>query len=406
MTRTFTVMRQELKMTAANRAFVVVTVIGPLLIVALSVLPGLFGTGGRVEPGTVVAMIGGDPALFDDARSAAASENIILIRKASLTETSPLVLDGELEGALVLPPDYLEAPSFRFYSKSGADLAVSEALSKVFGTLVVERRLTLVGIDPSMVKSLSSRPTVVSERLTSGGHGERQDLATVILTTIAFVLLLYMTVLLYGQMIGRSVVTEKSSKTVEIMLSSVSPSELLFGKILGKGLAGLLQYAIWIAIALLLTRLIGPAAGLSLPSGLTPANLLFLVLFFVLAFFLYASIFAALGAGAQDDQHLGQLAWPFVIFLILPLVMISVFVTSPDAPITQLFSLFPLTAPIVMFIRILVAPPAGWEVLLCVGILLLSIAGTVLLAARIFRVGILLTGKRATLPEMLRWVKR
>jgi len=224
------------------------------------------------------------------------------------------------------------------------------------------------------------------------------------LTVLVFVMLIYMTVLLYGQMIGRSVVTEKTSKTVEIMLSSVKSQDLMFGKILGLGLAGLLQYAVWVSMAFLLTRFVGPLLGLSLPAGISTGNLIWLVVFFILAFFLYSSAYAALGAASEDEQHLGQMAWPLIMFLIVPLVMINTLVTTPDSTLVVILSLFPLTSPIVMLARVLVSSPPVWQLVLCVALLVAAVAGTAVLAAKIFRVGILMTGKRPKLKEVLRWV--
>jgi len=400
MNRALKVVKQEFKMTAANKAYVIITIVGPFLILALAILPSLTSMNTRVEPGTVIAVVGGDRTFFERARDAAAGANLILIRGSDLPEAEKRVMDGSIQGVLLLPEDSLAAKSFTYYSKTGTDLVVSKALADVVGPIIVGERLVRAGIDPAAVRALSSQPTLSVERLTRGGGAEGQDF-----TLASFIMLLYMTVLLYGQMIGRSVVTEKSSKTVEIMLSSVRPSELLFGKILGKGLAGLLQYAIWICAALLLIRIVGPTFHLPLPPSLTAGNLFFLVLFFILAFFLYSSAYAALGAGAEDEQHLGQLAWPLVLFLVVPLTMIAAFVMNPDSPISLVFSLFPLTSPIVMLIRILVSSPPVWQLLLCVAILLVTIAGTIFLAARIFRVGILLTGKRARLGEILKWVR-
>jgi ABC-2 type transport system permease protein len=187
------------------------------------------------------------------------------------------------------------------------------------------------------------------------------------------------------------------------MLSSVSSRQLLAGKILGPGLAGLLQYAFWIAVGIVGVRVLGPALGVSMPAALTAGNLAWLAVFFVPAYFLYASIYAALGAGAEDEQHLGQLAWPLLIFLMIPMVMINMFVSSPDSPISIAFSYFPLTSPIVMLIRVLVSPPAWWELVLSYGLLLASVLGAASLAAKVFRIGILMTGKRRKLGEILRW---
>jgi ABC-2 type transport system permease protein len=138
--------------------------------------------------------------------------------------------------------------------------------------------------------------------------------------------------------------------------------------------------------------------------GISTDNLVWLVVFFILAFFLYASAYAALGAASEDEQHLGQMAWPLIMFLMVPLVMISALVTNPDSTLVVVLSLFPLTSPLVMFVRVLVSSPPVWQLVLCIALLVAAVAGTAILAAKIFRVGILMTGKRPTLKEVLRWV--
>jgi ABC-2 type transport system permease protein len=214
-----------------------------------------------------------------------------------------------------------------------------------------------------------------------------------------------MTILLHGQSAARSVLKEKTSKTVEIMLSSLKPTEMLFGKLLGQAAAGLLQYAFWIATAALLITVVGPAASLSLPVALKGSTLFYLVLFFILAFFIYSSAYAGIGAAAEDESHLNQLSWPVMIFLIVPMVMVSAIIMNPSAPLSVFLSFFPFTAPIVMFERILIGGPAAWEIILCVGILIVTVIVTILASAKIFRIGILMTGKRFKLGEVIKWVR-
>jgi ABC-2 type transport system permease protein len=236
----------------------------------------------------------------------------------------------------------------------------------------------------------------------SGEKKKSSDFITILTTGLTLAMLLYMTVLLYGQVIGRSVLTEKTSKTVEIMLSSVRPMDLLFGKIFGKGLASLLQYGIWVTISAAVLKVIGPRLGVSIGAGLSMSTLAYLVLFFVLAFFLYCSLYAALGAASEDEHHLSQLAWPVIIFLVIPLVMILSIITTPRAPVIVGLSLFPLTAPIVMFLRILVGAALPWEILVSIGLIIATTAAVIWLSAKIFRVGILMTGKRFKFSEVLR----
>jgi ABC-2 type transport system permease protein len=152
----------------------------------------------------------------------------------------------------------------------------------------------------------------------------------------------------------------------------------------------------------LLMTLLGPKLGVKLDLSLSLATLAYLVLFFLLAFFLYCSLYAGLGAASEDEQHLSQLAWPVIIFLVIPVVMISPIISTPNSPLVVVLSLFPLTAPIVMLLRISVGAAQAWEILVSVGLLLVTIAGVIWLSAKIFRVGILMQGKRFKLAEVLR----
>ncbi|TVR65019.1 MAG: ABC transporter permease, partial [Spirochaetaceae bacterium] len=319
MSKLTTIIKQEFKMTAANKAFVVMTILGPFLIAAISILPGtLAQRQGEVAENTVIAFVGGSDALFDQMSQSLVGTRLVPERFADDESARRAVLDGDVSGAFVVPDEYLASPTVEYFSRTGTDMQIATILETTLGAVVVGRRVADAGLDPAQVAALTHRPSVVMRRLETTGEGVEQDFFSVILTAITFVMLIYMTVLLYGQMIGRSVLTEKTSNTVEIMLSSVRPTEMLFGKILGKGFAAMLQYAIWIGVALLIVTIVGPAIGVEVPVNISPANLGYLFVFFTLAFFLYASAYAAIGSGAEDEQHLGQLSMPLIVFLIIP----------------------------------------------------------------------------------------
>jgi ABC-2 type transport system permease protein len=401
----FKVARREFLATAANKAFVIITLIGPFLILAISILPGLAATSGS-KSGSVVALVGGNDAIRPALASALGGESSV-VPVADAEAAKAGVLDGTYSAALVLEPGWAGPGRIPFYSKTGTDIMLFSKVAAVVDAVSRRARVETSAVDPRLLETVLKGPTLDLRKL--AGDQEKQgsgvnDYLGILLTVMGFVMLMYMTVLLYGQLIGRSVLQEKSLKTVEIMLSSVSPRDLLWGKILGPGLAGLIQYGFWIAMALGATSLVGPGLGLKLPEALTPANFGWLVAFFVPAYFLYAAIYAALGAGAEDEQHLGQLAWPIIIFLMIPLVMINVFVMTPDSTISVIFSYFPLTSPIVMLIRVLVAPPAAWEIAVSYALLVASVFAAGALAAKVFRVGILMTGKRRKLGEILKWI--
>ena len=408
MSRLKYVIRHEFRLTAANKAFVILTILGPFLIFAVTVLPSLLAMSpGSVPSGKPLALFGAPPSVEQALKATFSGMGIEVERVDDAVTAKDSVLDGSRLAFLSLEAGWPDSGKAIWYSKSGAEITLYSAASAVLEAAAREARIVESGIDPALVAKVLSPPSFEVIKLDKGGAEEARDsdsFVEVLLTVLVFVMLIYMTVLLYGQMIGRSVVTEKTSKTVEIMLSSVKSQDLMFGKILGLGLAGLLQYAVWVSMAFLLKRFVGPLLGLSLPASISTGNLIWLVVFFILAFFLYSSAYAALGAASEDEQHLGQMAWPLIMFLIVPLVMINTLVTTPDSTLVVILSLFPLTSPIVMLARVLVSSPPVWQLALCIALLVMAVAGTAVLAAKIFRVGILMTGKRPKLKEVLRWV--
>ena len=396
------VLRQEFRMTAANKAFIVITIIGPFLIFAISVLPTLLAGSGTGSSPASVAIVTEDVGLFTEVAENLRGTPVEPSRFPRLQPAMDAAQRGDFRGVLRIPSD-TGSGDVRYFTDSGQDFATIQILSDAVGRVLVTRRLADAGLDPARIQTLTRQPQVITEPLTEEGTGG-QDFFSVFAVAMTFVMLLYMTVLLYGQMIGRSVIIEKTSKTVEIMLSSVHPRELMFGKILGKGLAGLLQYGLWIGLGLLMAYLVGPAVGFTPPSGLNAENMAFLVIFFVLAFFLYSSAYALLGSGAEDEQHLGQLAWPLIMLLVIPLVMISSFIFNPDSSLAVGLSIFPFTAPIVMLLRIVIGSPGLVQILVSIALILATTVAVVLVASRVFAVGILMTGRRFKIKEILSWV--
>lgn len=315
------------------------------------------------------------------------------------------VTEEDLYGYLVFPDDILSGGNLELVTSEFPDYRIVEAMKGVIGQVVMDERIRQAGLDSERIRALTEPVDIEAKQITRSGDKAQTDAFSFIMVGITFTLMLYMTILLYGQSIGRSVVQEKTSKTVEIMLSSLSERDLLFGKILGQAAASLLQYAVWIGMALIGARLIGPSLGLDSLPQLSISTMLYLVLFFLLGFFLYSSLFAALGAAAQDEQNLGQLSWPAIVVLVFPMVSAGPIITAPSSSFAVFLSLFPLTAPIVMFVRILVSDPKTWQILLSVGIQVVAVAVMILLSAKIFRLGILMTGKRFNLAEVFRLLK-
>lgn len=410
MSRLWTVTVHEFRRVAANRAFIILTLLGPFLIVAVTVVPALVSR--RAERRDVrIAAVGLDPAVQQQVSPALAGAGIDLEAARTRDEAEARLAADELYGYLVVLAGGLSRPqggaggTLELVSREVPDIRVVEVLKGVLGRAFLETRLREAGLDAGEARALTAPLSIETVQVTRSGGRSQPDRFSFIMVGIAFTLMLYMTILLYGQSIGRSVVQEKTARTVEIVLSSVSERQLLFGKILGQAAAGLLQYAVWVGIALLGVGLLGPRLGLGRLPQVSLPILLYLVLFFLLGFLLYAALYAAVGAAAEDEQNLGQLAWPIILFLVFPMVSSGPIIMQPGSSFSVLLSLFPLTAPIVMFVRILVSRPPAWQVLLSIGIQALSVLAFTVISARIFRVGILMTGRHFRLAEILRWLR-
>ncbi|MFW6362696.1 MAG: ABC transporter permease [Spirochaeta sp.] len=398
------VARQEFRMTALNKAFVAMTVLGPFFIAAIAILPGMLAERQtQITEETIVAVTGGSGELQQAMQNQLEETMILLEQYPDAEAARDAVRNDEAAGALLIPQDYLQADRVNYVSRTGTDMHIAGLLENTLGSVVFQQRVSQAGFDAEEISRLARRPDVAIQSIETGEEDGEQDFLAIILTAVTFVLMIYMTVLLYGQMIGRSVLGEKMSNTVEIMLSSVRPTDLLFGKIFGKGIAALLQYGIWIGMALLLVTLVGPFFDIAIPPTLSAANFGFLLLFFLLAFFLYSACYAAIGAGAEDEQHLGQLSMPLIMFLIVPMVLVSPIVMNPTGPLVAVLSYVPFTSPIIMMIRVLVDMPPLWEILLSIAVVIFSTLFLGYAAARVFRVGILLGGSRKSWKDILRW---
>ena len=405
MEKLWKVLGHEFRMTAATKAFIILTILGPFLVIGMTVVPALVSQ--RTERRGIEIVVAGMPAeIFNAVAEPLGQLGINLEPSDQLTEDmEKRVREEDLYGYLIFPDDFLSGGTLELVTAEFPDYRIVETMKGVIGQVVMDERIRQAGLDSARIRALMIPVDIEAKQITRRGAKAQTDTFSFIMIGITFTLMLYMTILLYGQSIGRSVVQEKTSKTVEIMLSSVSERDLLFGKILGQAAASLLQYAVWIGMALIGARLIGPALGLDRLPQLSVSTLLYLVLFFLLGFFLFASLFAALGAAAQDEQNLGQLSWPAIVVLVFPMVSAGPIITAPSSSFAVFLSLFPLTAPIVMFVRILVSDPKAWQILLSVGLQVVTVVAMILLSAKIFRIGILMTGKRFTLAEVFRLLR-
>ena len=404
MSKLWLVARKELRAMVRTTGYRIATVAMPLLFVLLLLVPvvmvRLIDT---ASEGQTVGLVAAGP-LLPAIRAELASHGITVEEAAEESVLAQRVRAGDVDGYVVFPPDALAAQQLRYVIGETVYVARNTLVADAVGRAVVQRRLELEGMDPARVTALTRLPRLQQLVLAEEGEIERDLVAALVLLTL-FVAVLYSMLAMYGHALGQSVLSEKTGKTAEIMLSSVPPFALLAGKLLGKVLAGVLQCLAWLVISLPVVAALGPHLDLSVVPFLQPGNLLALMGFFGLGFLLYAAPYAIAGAVATDEDNFSILLWPVSVIELGQFALALTLLTGPESPLAVALSLIPFTAPTFMLLRVVVGDPGAVEVAVAVtGTLLLTVAG-VWAAAKVFRLGILLTGKKGTFAEIVRLLR-
>jgi ABC-2 type transport system permease protein len=270
----------------------------------------------------------------------------------------------------------------------------------------MRQKMQAQGLPPELASELEKRVTFNTFKVTEAGTSEEKGAG--IIAAIIFMVLMYTTFFIYGAQVMRGVIEEKSNRIVEIIIASVRPTELMLGKMIGIGLVGLTQYLVWSFVAMNLS-LPGIATMISVGDMGMPkipfSMLVYFVVYFVLGYFVYAGIYTAIAAPFNTDQEAQQLVMIPVILILGGFMMYPAVMNNPNGPTAVIFSLIPFTAPLVMFLRTAVSEPPAWQIALSMGILLATVIGMAWFAGRVYRVGILMYGKKPTIPEILRWVR-
>jgi ABC-2 type transport system permease protein len=408
------VVRREYLERVRSKAFLIGTIVGPILMGGIMVLPVLIaGRGGDLLRVAVLDATGVLQAKVEktleearrddkprfDVRSPGTGS--VEAREEALRKA---VLEGSLDGFLLLPEDAVEASTATYYGRTVSNQRDLSTIRWSVRDLLVAHRLTDAGLDADQVQELTRDMEWRTIRLSE--EGEKEDEGLGILLAIVLLMILYTSILMWGQVVMGGVIEEKNSRVIEVVASGVPSTQLLAGKLLGVGAAGLTQFLVW-SLSLLGISLAtaGPmAAGLPVPE-IRPLVLLSFVAFFLLGFAFYASLYAAIGAAVNSMQEAQNFIFPIIIPLVLGLVCFPVILESPDSGLSVVLSLIPFLTPLLMFLRIVILTPPWWQIVLSLVLMGAAILGVLWLAGRIYRVGILMYGKKPTFPELMRWVR-
>lgn len=323
-------------------------------------------------------------------------------------ELSERVRKQEIDGYLVLPANLLQNERAEFFGRNTGDVFTKGRLEDAVSEAVREERLAGANIDATTVRKLSRPVKLQSFKI--GDRGEERDSGEGFILVFATGFVIYLTILMYGQIILGAVIEEKETRIAEILFSSVKPFPLMMGKLIGISLVALTQLSVWgLAFAAFAVYGVGvlSAQGLTvnLPN-IAPIVFFYFALFFLLGYFVYATIYALVGSMVTTTQEGGQLAMPIILLLVVGFYLAFPVIRSPDSTFAFWVSMFPFFSPITMLVRIVTQTPPFWQIALS---LVIGFATVVLLtwvAARIYRTGMLMYGKRATIPEVWRWVRQ
>jgi ABC-2 type transport system permease protein len=414
MSKILTVIRKEYLERVRSKSFVIGTILGPALMSMFIVLPVLLADKGGDDARTVgVIDVSGQylepltEVLEDWGRENVTFQPITTEGGSvdgALDELRSSILDESVHSGILIPDDFLESGKATFYNKSVSSLVMrDEILKPALNRVLREGRFAKAQVPDTLFAYLAARTVWSSISVTAEGGEEEQDEDVPFVMAMALIMIIYIMVIMYGSHTLTAVIEEKSSRMVEVLLASISPGDLMLGKVMGIGLAGLTQFLIWSGAFLIMSQRGVSVGGMALDTSFfTPVILINFIAFFLLGFFLYATLYAGIGAMCNTVQDSQQFHMPLMMGMVLPMMMLSLVLRSPDGTPAVLLSLFPLFSPVLMFMRVCVETPPLWQIALSWGLMILSIWLAARAAGKLFRMGILMYGASPTWATMLK----
>jgi ABC-2 type transport system permease protein len=407
---TFVIARREFLERARSKWFAAITLLGPIGIVALVVVPALLL--GNPE-GTKVDIVDRSGVLagpLSDGLTVARWKPAIVAADTSDADEMAKVRDRKINGFVTIPRDALDGGPIVYRGDNGSNQIVGQTLRDAMRVVVQKARGTRLRVDSHQLDDIIQE--VKFEPQQTNGKTEAASGGVLFAIGYALAYILFLVITGYAVAVMRSVVQEKTSRVMELMVATVKPRSLMAGKILGVGGAGLVQVAVWLGIAALalsyrdqILGAVGVSAGhVSLPP-LTLDQIAIALGFFVLGYFFYASMYAAVGAMVSTEQDTQQVQLPVTLLLIVGLVSVTSVSGDPRGLTAGIMTAIPFWSPLLMPMRYVLGGATPLDVVISLAILLVSTILIARAAAKIYRIGVLMYGKRPSLQELIRWLR-
>ncbi|GAA4441973.1 ABC transporter permease [Pontibacter saemangeumensis] len=449
MSKIWLIIQREYLTRVRKKSFIIMTLLTPLLLAAFMVLPGLLIT---MSGETETVMVLDESSLFEGKLKDEKDLKFIPL-SGSLELAKTVYQETDNTALLYIPKMSIDDPKgITVYGKKNTSLQTQVRLENVLEKEIENQRFLASGLDRATLDKIEAEVSLNTINLSDGGEKDNNAIVTSI-AGVAGAVIIYFFIFLYGVQIMRGVIEEKTSRIVEVMISSVKPFQLMMGKIIGIAAVGLTQFLLWIVLSFIAVTAVSAAFGIdAAPSpaaqfaagqaaaqggqvteeeeSATVANaaaenevantitdvkqsfanlniaLIFgcFLFYFLGGYLLYGSLFGAIGAAVDNETDTQQFMMPITIPLIISFIMsYSVVLKNPDGPVAFWMSIIPFTSPIVMMVRVPFGVPA-WELLLSMGLLVAGFVFTTWIASRIYRVGILMYGKKINYKELSKWL--
>jgi len=411
MHKLFLVAHWEYMTRIRSKWFIISTLIIPLILVAFMFLPALVmqDTGTNTKILALIDASGKMSGEFEvvisqryHLKNGQEKYQVIMLENQPVEEAMAVgqeLLDSMvIDAYLYLPFDIMENNSAEYYARFIGNYREQEEVRAVISTVLLNRRAKNAGLNPEMVRQLTRRVNL--ELIEVDRDGEKQQSSEILayILPIIFVMMLYFAIVMSSQVLLRSVLEERSNRLVEILLSSVNATQLMSGKILGLGLLGLTQLSFYIVCGLAVSQY----RGIEIISSV---QILYFLLYFILGYMFFSSVYAAIGAVFSSEQDAQQAVSIISIISVFPLLMSSYVIANPDSLPTLILSHIPFVSPFFMILIIGIGIPPFWHIVSTSIVLIIFVIMAMFIAGKIFRTAILMTGKRPTLPEIMQWLK-
>ncbi len=421
-----TIISHEYITRVKSKGFIIGTFLGPLMLLLLIGVPALVTIFSSESSDKKLAII--DKTGIIGKQIVAKDTSKFYLTDKSESVLKKLVLNEAVDGYVLIDSNTFVTGRAFVYTGSGAAIGMMESLQKNVAEIVKMHRLKEAGANDQVLKVMDSDVDIVSQKVTK--EGTQSDNSTVLAGLGYFLgFLIYILVLLYGQTVMRGVIEEKANRIIEVIASSVKPFEIMLGKVLGIGFVGLTQVVAWVLIggallafgvpilsgggqsAQMMHNVAGANAAAPSIDGfvipyISPWIGIAFIFFFLTGYFIYSTLYAAVGSAVDQEQDAQQLVMPLTIPVIIPLLFIFNVMSNPDGILAVVLSLIPLFTPILMVVRIAATNVPVWQIVAAVILQLLTLWGCIWVAAKIYRVGILMYGKKVSFKDLFKWIRQ